>query len=281
MLTEQTLHGIIVPIITPFNRRGNLDIKSFRDMVKRLANNGVHGLVIDGTTGASSAIELIELKTLILTARKAMGDIPLIVDTGSNNIATTVTTTVWAKSLGADAAIVVAPSFDRPSQQSMIQYFHALSDARLPIILHDHPRHTGMTLELETIQEITRMDHILGIKDSTGDIKRCFKLARYLTKPILCGEDELFFASLCYGGSGGIMASANLDSDQFVQVYELYRFGKIDQANRLFNQLLPLIQFLSSEPNPAPLQWLLAERGHIRSDRLRPPATTKSTVAEM
>ncbi|MFC5647680.1 4-hydroxy-tetrahydrodipicolinate synthase [Paenibacillus solisilvae] len=277
MLTEQTLQGVIVPIVTPFNQRGNLDVKSFKELVKRLVSKGIHGLVVNGTTGESPTVEETELETLISTARNEMGEIPLIVGTGSNNTVATVKKNTWVKSLGADAALVVTPYYNRPSQQGIIQHFQALAEADLPIILYDIPHRTGVSLELETVKAIMGMDHVIGLKESSGNIKRAFKLARSLTKPVLCGEDELFFASLCCGGKGGILASANLDSDQFVQVYELFRAGKIEESSQRFDQLLPLIQFLFSEPNPAPLKWLLAERGHIRSDRLRLPMTSISS----
>lgn len=277
MLTAQTLQGVIVPVVTPYNRSKILDVKSFKELVKRLSSKGIHGLVVNGTTGESPTVEETELETLITTARHAMGDIPLIVGTGSNSTAATIKKTAWVKSLGADAALVVTPYYNRPSQQGIIEHFQAVGEADLPIILYDIPQRTGVSLDLEMVKTIMGMDHVIGLKESSGNIKRIFKLARSLTKPVLCGEDELFFASLCCGGKGGILASANLDTDQFVQVYELFRAGKIEESSQRFGQLLPLIQFLFSEPNPAPLKWLLAERRHIRSDRLRLPMTSISS----
>ncbi|MBU5442489.1 4-hydroxy-tetrahydrodipicolinate synthase [Paenibacillus sp. MSJ-34] len=282
MLTEDTLHGVMVPIVTPFDHRGNLDMKSFEELVQSLVSRGIHGLIINGTTGESPVIESHELESLIVSARKAIAasyNIPLIVGTGSNSTLATMKRTEQAKSLGADAALVVTPYYNRPSQQGIIRHFQALAEADLPIILYDIPHRTGVSLTVETVKNIMKMDHVIGLKESTGNIQRIFKLARSMSKPLLCGEDALFFASLCCGAKGGILASANLDSDQFVQVYELFRAGKIEESNELFNQLLPLVEFLFSEPNPAPLKWLLAQRGYIRSDRLRLPMTTISMEA--
>ncbi|MCZ8511694.1 4-hydroxy-tetrahydrodipicolinate synthase [Paenibacillus filicis] len=282
MLTEHTLHGVMVPIVTPFDHRGNLDIESFEGLVQRLVSRGIHGLVINGTTGESPVIESQELESLIVSARKVMATsqvIPLIVGTGSNDTSATIIRTAQAKSLGADAALVVTPYYNRPSQQGIIQHYQALAEAELPIILYDIPHRTGVSLEVETVKTIMKMDHVIGLKEGTGNIQRVFKLARSISKPLLCGEDVLFFASLCCGAKGGILASANLDSDQFVQVYELFRVGKIEESCALFHQLLPLVEFLFSEPNPAPLKWLLAQHGYIRSDRLRLPMTTISSEA--
>ncbi|RRJ67295.1 4-hydroxy-tetrahydrodipicolinate synthase [Paenibacillus oralis] len=277
MLSEKSLHGVIVPIVTPFDQRGNLDINSFQKLVVRLKSSGIHGLVVNGTTGESPTIEDAELEAMIAAARSVLGETPLIVGTGSNNTAATIKKTALAKALGADAALVVTPYYNRPSQQGIIEHFRALAEADLPIILYDIPHRTGVTLELDTVKVIMKMDHIIGLKESTGNIKRLMRLVSTIPKPILCGEDELFFASLCCGGKGGILASANLDTKQFVQVYELFGAGKIDASRERFDQLLPLILFLFSEPNPAPLKWLLAQRRHIRTDRLRLPMTSISS----
>ncbi|UVI33128.1 dihydrodipicolinate synthase family protein [Paenibacillus spongiae] len=274
MLTEQTLHGVIVPVITPFDRRGNLDVKSFEGLVTHLVDNGVHGLVVNGMTGEAAILKVNELETLITTARKAARRIPVIVGIGSSSTSTAVRRTAWVKSLGADAVLAYGPYYSRPSQQRIIQHFQALAEAELPVIAVDHTSRTRTSMELETVQAIMKMDHVIGLNECIDDITRTYKLARSMTKPVLCGEDELFFASLCGGGKGGILTSANLDSELFVQVYELYRDTKVEEANQLFNQLLPLIQFAFSEPNHASLKWLLTERGHIVSDRLRIPMTS-------
>lgn len=280
MLTEQSLRGVFVPVVTPFDRRGQLDVGSYIDLVQRLVGQGISGLVVGGTTGESPTIHANELETLIVTARKEIGSLPLIVGTGSNSTTATVDRTAWAKSLGADAALVVTPYYNKPSQRGIIEHFQQISSAGLPVIVYDIPHRTGISLDIKTVTAIMKMKHVIGLKESTGNITRYFQLARSIAKPVLCGEDELFFASLCCGGKGGILASANLDTSQFVQVYQSYQAGKIEESGQVFDQLLPLIQFLFSEPNPAPLKWLLAERGHIRSDRLRLPLTNISSEGE-
>ncbi|MBH5317840.1 dihydrodipicolinate synthase family protein [Paenibacillus sp. GSMTC-2017] len=269
MLTKETLQGVFVPIVTPFDSHGNLDTHSFKKHVKRLVEKGVQGIVVNEMIGESKAIATSELEILITAARKILNDLPLIIGTGLSNTSDTIKKTTWFKSLGADAALVAAPFNNRSSQKGIIQHYQALVEAELPIILNDNPSLTGSSLGMETIKVIMDMNHVIGMKEDTGNIKRYFKLARSLTKPVLCGEDELFFSSLCTGVKGGILASANLDSEQFVQAYKMFRAGKIVEAGQIFDRLLPLIQFLLSEPNPAPLKWLLAERGHIRSDHLR------------
>ncbi len=274
MLTEHHLNGIIVPIITPLDDRGNLDIKSFEELVQRLVKTGIRGLIINDINGESPVNELSELESLIKAARKAMNasqTIPLIVGVGSNNTPTAIIKIAHAKSIGADAALVVAPDYLHPSRKAIIQHFQSLLEVDFPIILNDIPNRAGRSLDIDIIKTIMKMDHITGLKESTNDMRRIYKLARSISKPLLCGEDDLFFAALCSGAKGGILVSANLDSEQFVQVYELFKAGEIEASNKLFNELLPLVHFLFSEQNLAPIKWLLAQQGHIRSDQLRLP----------
>ncbi|WP_322619161.1 4-hydroxy-tetrahydrodipicolinate synthase [Paenibacillus glucanolyticus] len=273
MLNEESLRGVMVPIVTPFDEQGYLDIKSFKRLVTRLRNSGIHGLVVNGTTGESPTVGDSELERMIYEARIILEELPLIVGTGPNNTAAAIKKTARAKELGADAALVATPYYNRPSQQGIVYHFLALAETGLPIILYDIPHRTASTLDLHTVKTILKMDHVIGMKDSTGDIKRLFQLTRTQSKPILCGEDDLFYASLCCGSKGGILASANLETQQFVQVYESFRNGKNQEAREQFDSLTPLIQFLFSEPNPAPLKWLLAQNRLIRSDRLRLPMT--------
>ncbi|MFU1796537.1 dihydrodipicolinate synthase family protein [Paenibacillus azoreducens] len=281
MLTSQSLNGVFVPVVTPFDKNRNLDMRSFDELTRRLVGKGIHGLIVNGTIGETPLMDSGELEALIMTARQAIDAtraIPLIVGTGSNKTSSTVKRTAQAKALGADAALVVTP-LDSYSEKGIIQHFRALAEAELPIVLCDLPHPGRGSLDLGTIRSIMEMDHVIGLRESTGNLSHVFKLSRSMSKPVLCGEDELFFASLCCGAQGGILAGANLDSDQFVQVYELFQAGSIEASHQAFDQLLPLIEFLLSEPNPAPLKWLLAQRRHIRSDRLRLPISELNHLA--
>ncbi|MFC4808150.1 dihydrodipicolinate synthase family protein [Paenibacillus sp. GCM10023250] len=277
MLTARNLGGIYVPVVTPFDAHGHLDAQSFEELVVRLVSKGIRGLVLSEAVGESEAVEPSELDAMIAAARGVIGDrdILLIVSTGSDHAADAFQRTMRARSAGADAALVQPPHRGRPSEQALLEHFQAVARAGLPIILDDAPSRSGRMLHAKTIQAVMDLEAVIGLKESSGSITRFLTLARTLTKPMLCGEDKLFFGSLCYGGKGGILASANLDTEQFVRVHALYQSGNIEAALRSFEQLQPLIDFLSSEPHPAPLKWLLAERGHIRSDRMRRPLFQK------
>jgi len=271
LLTEQTLQGIIVPIVVPFDQRKKLDMKSFKDLVKRLVSKGVHGIIIQAVIEETSARDANELNTLIITARDIMKEAALIVDIGSTSTNSINKQLLRFKQLGADAALVAPPASKSCSAEQLVTYYDSLTGAGLPIIVHDVSDPSVAALDLTTLQKIMDEPHVIGMVDGSGDVRRTFSLARLASKPVLSGKDELFFGSLCCGARGGIVASANVDSELFVQVYALYKTGVVDAAKQLFDQLLPLVHFIYSEPYPMSLKWLLAQRGHIRSDQLRIP----------
>lgn len=282
MLTSQALKGVFVPVVTPLDHHRKLDAASLDGLVRRLVGKGVHGLIVNGTAGEPPLIESGEFETLIAIARQAIDEtrpVPLIAGTYSNDEASIMQRIAQAKALGADASLVAAPCGAHPSKYGLIRHFQALSGAELPLVLSDTAPYGETCMDLDTLQAIMKMDHIIGLKKSTGNLRHVFQLSRSIPRPILCGEDELFFASLCCGAQGGVVASANLDSDQFVRVYEWFREGKIKESHQAFDQLLPLIEFLLSEPSPAPIKWLLAQRGHIRCDRIRLPVPDAGNIS--
>jgi len=271
LLTAQTLQGVIVPIVVPFDQRKKLDMKSFKDLVKRLVSKGVHGIIIQTAIEETSARDANELDTLVITARGMMKDAALVVDIGSTGANTVHKQLLRFKRLGADAALVAPPSSQSCPAKQLVTYYNSLAGTGLPIIVHERSDPSVAAFDLTTLQNIMDESHVIGIVEGSEDIRRTFSLARLVNKPVLSGKDELFFGSLCCGARGGIVASANVDSELFVRVYELYKTGVVDAAKQLFDQLLPLVHFIYSEPYPMSLKWLLAQRGHIRSDQLRIP----------
>jgi 4-hydroxy-tetrahydrodipicolinate synthase len=278
MINEQDLCGIYVPIPTPFLQSGEVDYPSFRGHIQSLMVSGIHGLVINGTTGESPTVTMDEVKNMIETAREILGTtrLPIVVGTGTNDTASTIKRTELAGLFGADAALIVVPYYTRPSQEGIIAHFHQITQTGLPIIAYNVPSRTAIGLTMDTAKTILVMDGVIGLKDSSGDLKYSTELSKLSSKPILCGEDELFYSMLCNGSKGGMLASANIQTDKFVQLYQNFVDGDIQLAKHTFDQLLPLIRLLFKESNPAPLKWLLARQGIIESDTLRLPMTSIS-----
>lgn len=275
MLTTERLHGLFVPVITPFFSDGGIDLESFHGHIAHLSACGINGIVVNGTTGECPTIHNEEAGALLHAAKLAATPrgIPIIAGTGSNDTAEAVKKTEQAAKQGADAALSVVPYYNRPSQEGIIEHFRQISKVGLPVIVYDIPYRTGVGLTLRSAQTILDMEGVIGLKDSSGGLQMTSELSRVCPKPILCGDDANFFASLCNGAQGGILASANVRTVQFVRVFELFNEGRIQEAKQEFDSLLPLIRLLFQEPNPAPLKWLLAGQGSIASDTLRLPMT--------
>ncbi|MBB3108912.1 4-hydroxy-tetrahydrodipicolinate synthase [Paenibacillus phyllosphaerae] len=282
MLHEQDLQGVYVPVVTPFLPNEELDPESYHRYISGLLNRDIQGIVVNGTTGEAPTVTWTEVSTLVQITRLCMmsRQLPLVVGTGTNNTAETVKRTEQAGMIGADAVLVVTPYYSLPSQAGIVEHFRRVAQVGVPVIAYEIPARTGVALSADTLLRILDLDGVIGLKDSSGGTSLCTALAEAQSKPILCGEDRLLLAMLQQGAHGGMLASANLQTNSFAQVCRLAASGAYEQAQELFHTLLPLIHKLFQESNPAPLKWLLARQGLIASDQVRPPMGSVSSSLE-
>jgi 4-hydroxy-tetrahydrodipicolinate synthase len=280
MLNSEWLRGIFVPVVTPFLSNGELDMISYQTYVRMLLKQRIQGVVIGGTTGEAPTLSWEELESLFLATRAAMQEeqipLPIIMGTGTNDTASTMLRTRQAQAMGADAVLVVTPYYNRPAPSGILEHYQHVSQAGIPVIAYNIPYRTGATLSTDTLLSILELPNIIGLKDSSGGIQQLIELTRLTNKPVLCGEDFYFYAALCCGAQGGILASSSLYTERFVQVYERIQEGRFHEARTEFDPLIPLIQLLYREPNPAPVKWLLKHKGLIQNDTLRLPMTSIS-----
>jgi len=276
MLSERELNGLYVPVVTPFHPDGELDLSSCDRHLGGLLSHDIQGIVLNGTTGESPTVAWDEVVLLMKAAEASMQRhgrrMPVVIGTGTNDTAASVRRTEQAGAIGADAALVVVPYYSRPSQEGIVAHYRAVAQVGLPIIVYEIPSRTGVRVHPDTMRTLLHLDGVIGLKDSSGDTRLLSELtASPDCKPILCGEDQYFHAMLAQGASGGMLAAANVRTDEFVQVYRLASEGRLYEALTAFNRLLPLIRLLFQESNPAPLKWLLARQGILSSDTLRLP----------
>jgi len=266
------LEGVLVPLITPFDDHGAVDERSFDGLVASLLDDGVSGLVLNGTTGESPTVRWTEVERLAcrLVAR-AGGRVPIVIGTGTYDTAESIERTERARALGADLALVVVPYYSRPAPGGVVAHFEAVARVGLPLCAYNIPYRTGLTLDRDTLGAILDVPGVVAIKESSGGVANTAALARRGDRAILCGDDALFLASLASGAQGGILAAGNLCARELVATWRAARDGRLDVAARAFAAVLPLIELLFAEPNPAPLKWALRRRGLIASDRLRLP----------
>lgn len=276
MLSEQNLKGIYVPVVTPFQTNHTLDLASFESYLKHLLVHDINGLVINGTTGECPTTSWEEVTSQVEIAKIVMKQlnktVPIVIGTGTNDTLSSLKRTERAGELGADAVLVVTPYYNKPTGKGVVAHFSKIAEAGVPVIAYEIPGRTGIRLSVDSIREILDIPQVIGLKDSSGGVELVSELSRYGSKPVLCGEDLLFHASLSQGASGGMLASANLNTATFIDVYNRYMSGEVSESKKQFDELVPMIRLLfEQEPNPAPLKWILSELGWIESDSVRLP----------
>jgi 4-hydroxy-tetrahydrodipicolinate synthase len=259
------IKGSIVAIVTPMHADGSLDFPGLNKLIDWHIAEGTDGIVIVGTTGESATVTVQEHCALIKAAvEHTKGRIPIIAGTGGNSTAEAIELTRFAKEAGADAALLVVPYYNRPTQEGMYQHFKAIAEAvDLPIILYNVPGRTVADMSNETMLRLAAIPNIVGVKDATGNIGRGLDLLRLAPKSfaVYSGDDPSAMALMLAGGKGNISVTANVAPRAMHEMCKAAMEGDIAKALELNNKVFPLHQKLFIEPNPVPVKWALAEMG--------------------
>lgn len=267
--------GIWVPLVTPF-RNGEIDFPALQAMAHRIADAGVSGLVVCGSTGEAAALSDMEQLAVLDAVLQAVPNCPVVMGLAGNNMPSLLRMLKQIETMPIAGMLVPPPYYIRPSQAGIQDYFHILADAAsAPLIIYNIPYRTGVTLELETVRAIARHDRVMAIKDCSDSQAMAIDLIGDADINVLAGEDEQIFSTLCLGGAGAIAASAHIRPDLFVRLAQLVRSGELDEARKIFYRLLPMIRLLFSEPNPAVVKEALALMGLMRNE-LRVPMQAAS-----
>jgi 4-hydroxy-tetrahydrodipicolinate synthase len=271
--------GIWIPLVTPF-RHGAVDLDAAQRLAADFAGSGVHGLVVCGTTGEAATLSEDE-QTMLLCAIQEAVACPVVMGIGGSDTRVVAEKVARCNRYRAAAYLISAPSYVRPSQQGILRHYQEIArETDLPIIIYNVPARTGVDIELSTVAALAADSGFVGIKQCGGGIGGIGDVINHTSLQVLCGDDALMFAALCLGGHGAITASAHIRPDLYVSMFDLIQAGEIAQARMIFNALLPLIELLFSEPNPAPVKAALALQGRIR-DEFRLPMTAMSTVGNV
>lgn len=269
------LKGSIVPLVTPFDEEGRFDEQTFQRLIDFQIESGSHGISCTGTTGEPSSLSLEEREYVIETAvRHVGGRVPVVPGTGTNNYEETLRLTRHAGRLGADAALVIVPYYNRPSQEGLYRYFRALADeVDIPIIIYNIPGRTATNMEPSTVARLRRESkNIIGIKESNKNFEQVSWVLHLSGRDFLVysGIETLCYPMLCLGGAGHVSATANLLPREVARLYDLTAAGRWEEARELHYQLLELNDVLFVETNPGPLKYAMGLAGMIHP-RLRPP----------
>lgn len=271
-------HRSIVALVTPMQENGAIDYASLQVLVEWHIANRTDGLVILGTTGESATVEAWERRKIIQrVVNQVHNRIPVIVGTGSNSTAHTIAQTKEAMELGADAALIVTPYYNKPTQEGLFQHFSAVAEkAPLPQILYNVPSRTGCDLLPETVLRLSKHGNIIGIKEATGDVSRVAQLSG-AGMDLISGDDETASAFMSAGGHGVISVVANVAPGlmHFLCLAALKKDSSEVEAHD--QRLKGLYKSLFCEANPIPVKWALSEMGLIKSG-IRLPLTELSAA---
>ena len=250
--------GSIVALITPF-RNGSLDEKGFQAFVDWQIAQGTKALVPCGTTGESPTLSHDEHKRVVeLCIEVAKGRRPVIAGTGSNSTEEAIDLTRHAKEAGADAALIVNPYYNRPTQEGLYQHFKAIHDAvDLPIIIYNIPGRTAVDMSVATMARLAKLANVIGVKDATNDLVRPARTREAIGAKfcMLSGEDHTALAFRVQGGDGCISVTANVAPRACAEMHESWDKGEVERAMETNRRLLPLHDALFAETSPAPVKY--------------------------
>jgi len=251
--------GLYTAIITPF-KNNQIDQESLAKIIKFQIDGGVEGIVVCGTTGESPTLSHKEHKRVIKMAVELVGGkIKVIAGTGSNCTAESVELTQYAKEVGADAALVVAPYYNKPTEDGLYQHFATLEKCGLPIIIYNIPGRSVIDISDELIAKLSLLQNIVGVKDASGDLARVPKLISLLKDrenfSILSGEDLTTVGFNAMGGDGLISVTSNIKPKEIKEIQQKCQDNDFIGAKILQNKLTSLHLSLFSETNPIPVKY--------------------------
>jgi 4-hydroxy-tetrahydrodipicolinate synthase len=274
-MTQPRFQGVLPALVTPF-RDGLVDESAFVALVERQIAGGVHGLVPVGTTGETSTLSHDEHRRVVeLCVKTAAGRVPVIAGAGSNSTSEAIEFVRHAKAVGADAALCVTPYYNRPSQEGLYRHYAAINDAvDLPILVYNVPSRTSTDISNETLERLSKLPNIAGVKDATGD------MGRISGQRLTCGEDWVLLSGddtsalgyVAHGGHGCISVTVNVAPEACAAFYNACIAGDWALARTWQDRLIRLHKALFLDASPSPTKFALAQLGLCQEDSRLPIA---------
>jgi 4-hydroxy-tetrahydrodipicolinate synthase len=261
--------GSIVAIVTPF-RNGKVDEKALGNLIEWHIKEGTDAIVPCGTTGESATLDYKEhFRVIKFTVDVVNKRVPVIAGTGANATDETIMITKEAKKSGADAALLVSPYYNKPTQEGLYRHYKAVADAvKIPIVLYNVPGRTAVNMLPSTVARLAEIKNIVAIKEATGDMKQVSEVIRLCGDRlvVISGDDFTTIPLMALGGKGVISVSANVAPKLVAQMCALWEQGKYDEARKIHFQLEPLNNAMFIETNPIPAKTALAMMGKIKEE---------------
>jgi len=262
--TRPAFSGCYTALITPF-RNGELDIPALRTLVERQILGGVSGLVPCGTTGETPALSTREWETVVTTVvETTQGRVPVIAGTGSNGTASTIERTQRAQELGADAALVVTPYYNKPTQEGLFQHFAAIANATdIPLVLYNVPGRTSVNMLPETVLRLTTVPGVAAIKEASGSLDQASQILGEAPEgfAVLSGDDSLTLPIMGVGGVGVVSVVSNIVPEAVTELTAAALAGDYATARTIHHALFDLCRAMFCETNPVPVKAAAALLG--------------------
>lgn len=261
--------GSIVAIVTPF-KKGKVDEKALGDLIDWHIKQGTNAIVPCGTTGESATLDYKEhYRVVRFTVEAVNRRVPVIAGTGANSTDETIMITKEAKKAKADAALIVAPYYNKPTQQGLYRHYKMVAEAvNIPIVLYNVPGRTAVNMLPPTVARLSEIKNIVAIKEATGDLRQVSDLLRLCGDNItvLSGDDFTTLPLMALGGKGVISVSANVAPKLVSDMCAFWAQGRYDEARALHFKLEPLNASMFIETNPIPVKTALALMGKIQEE---------------
>ncbi|WP_079508484.1 4-hydroxy-tetrahydrodipicolinate synthase [Mesobacillus jeotgali] len=252
-------------MVTPFDHKGHIDFAKTTQLVNHLINNGTDSLVVAGTTGESPTLSKEEKIALFQHVVKVVDKrVPVIAGTGSNNTYATVELTKKAEEIGVDAIMIVAPYYNKPNQEGLYQHFKAAAEATsLPVMVYNIPGRSVVNILPETVIKLAEIPNIVAVKEASGDLNAMTKIIANTPDDFLLysGDDGLTLPVLAIGGTGIVSVASHVIGNEMQAMVEAYFSGRNEDAAKLHQRLLPIMQGLFAAPSPSPVKTALQLKG--------------------
>lgn len=279
-----SLTGTLTALVTPFKQQ-HVAYDDLRKLVEFQIKGGINGLVPVGTTGESPTLSHEEhMEVVRATIELVRGRVPVVAGAGSNSTTEAVELTQQAHAAGADAMLVVAPYYNKPSQEGLFQHFSAIAEATdRPIVLYSIPGRCGIEIGVDTVVRLRgRYPHVRYLKEAGGSVDRVDQLKQALGRDltVLSGDDSLTLPFMAVGAEGVISVASNLFVKDVCRMVNAARANDYAKAAKVHRKLYPVFKALFVEPNPVPIKFCLARKGIISSSEVRLPLCAASATAQ-
>jgi 4-hydroxy-tetrahydrodipicolinate synthase len=274
------LEGTFVALVSPF-KNNQLNVDKIKELVRFHIDNGTDGIVPCGTTGESPALSEAEKDVMIKTViQEAAGKVTVVAGTGTNNTEKTIKATQRAREFGADAALVITPYYNKPTQEGLYRHFEAVvKSVDIPIMIYNVPGRTSVNILPETVARLAKFDNIVAIKEASGDLNQVSEVIDRCGDSIkvFSGDDTLFTPILSVGGAGVVSVVANIAPKDLKSLFTAFKTGNMNEVHKWHYQLLPLCNAMFFETNPIPVKTAMNFLGYEVGDLRLPLAPMSDT----